>query len=710
MKTFLTMEVVLLLVCSALFPQSQIVSTTFYSASLNREIPVKIYLPVGYSADAAPYRLYVYLHGSIYGGVDLSSVDYATMYKPAIDSAIESGQIDPMVIVFPQVLFEEAQGVYIPFNKHLWTNSERNGKYESVVSVDLLQWIGTQYNVSTRREARAIGGIHSGAIGAINMAIRNSEKFVACASNVSWPSVMCYMNFLAQGGTDNPPYHFTLNTAGEVFWISIASAFSPNLINPNMPELMLDFPMDEQGNFIRSVFYDQWYAKHDPATLMRNLNIYRQDVAFYNQVPVPDKWIADMFDAELSSIGVPNSWYLSPVDSPPNIPSKDEVIMTLSFIDQAMDEAASSTTEVYEHDIRLAERRDQITHFNAYVNDIGAPQVWVQNTGTAIETNIAVECVLSQNDQQQMTVTVDSLKSLEAKLLTFNLKPQKNEDFELAFTAKLPNDQNAANDQLTLSMTASELVDDFEKGNQLWQTNQDWGVTPQSYSSGKFCMEDRPYLNYKNNKDTWAVFNGSFNLSTLTDAQLSLQTKYVLLTEGDKGTVEISTDSGGTWKALGEPLNGKNNKWHEISLPLKAYCGQGFTNVSIRFRLVTDAEKTSTGWFVDDIYIKAGGTNAAEKIDQTVDVFQLFNNYPNPFNAGTTITYTLPTADRVTLTLYNSLGQQVVTIVDRKEQSGKHRAFWDGRDQSGLPAASGVYVYSLKAGELVQQKKLVVLK
>ncbi|MBN1559893.1 T9SS type A sorting domain-containing protein [candidate division KSB1 bacterium] len=88
----------------------------------------------------------------------------------------------------------------------------------------------------------------------------------------------------------------------------------------------------------------------------------------------------------------------------------------------------------------------------------------------------------------------------------------------------------------------------------------------------------------------------------------------------------------------------------------------------------------------------------------------LQQNHPNPFNAGTIISYTLATPERVTLTLYNSSGQYIATLVDREEQSGGHDVFWDGTDRDGQPMTSGVYIYSLKTGERIQQKKLLLLK
>jgi hypothetical protein len=70
-------------------------------------------------------------------------------------------------------------------------------------------------------------------------------------------------------------------------------------------------------------------------------------------------------------------------------------------------------------------------------------------------------------------------------------------------------------------------------------------------------------------------------------------------------------------------------------------------------------------------------------------------NWPNPFNGVTTIAYSLPVAGAVDLTIYDLVGQQVITLVAEVCEAGPHRVQWDGRDAQGVAVASGVYVYRL---------------
>ncbi|HTY59080.1 MAG TPA: T9SS type A sorting domain-containing protein, partial [Bacteroidota bacterium] len=83
----------------------------------------------------------------------------------------------------------------------------------------------------------------------------------------------------------------------------------------------------------------------------------------------------------------------------------------------------------------------------------------------------------------------------------------------------------------------------------------------------------------------------------------------------------------------------------------------------------------------------------------------LWQNFPNPFNPFTTVTYQIPAACRVSLRVYDLLGRAVVSLVDGVEQPGIHRARLDG-----TALASGVYICRLTAGGFTAAKKVVLVK
>jgi flagellar hook assembly protein FlgD len=89
----------------------------------------------------------------------------------------------------------------------------------------------------------------------------------------------------------------------------------------------------------------------------------------------------------------------------------------------------------------------------------------------------------------------------------------------------------------------------------------------------------------------------------------------------------------------------------------------------------------------------------------------LDQNFPNPFNPLTTISYELARAVPVKLCVYDVAGRLVRGLRDGGvEQAGRHCVEWDGRDDRGLRVASGVYIYRLEAGDLVTTRRMVLLK
>ncbi len=96
--------------------------------------------------------------------------------------------------------------------------------------------------------------------------------------------------------------------------------------------------------------------------------------------------------------------------------------------------------------------------------------------------------------------------------------------------------------------------------------------------------------------------------------------------------------------------------------------------------------------------------------DLVVDGFALGNNYPNPFNPTTSIKFSVGNLAKVSLVVYNSLGQKVKTLIDSKELSGNQTAVWNGKNDFGSIAPSGVYYYRMESGSNTITKSMVLLK
>ena len=91
--------------------------------------------------------------------------------------------------------------------------------------------------------------------------------------------------------------------------------------------------------------------------------------------------------------------------------------------------------------------------------------------------------------------------------------------------------------------------------------------------------------------------------------------------------------------------------------------------------------------------------------------YELAQNFPNPFNPATTIQYGLPSPSRVTVRVYNILGEEVISLItDEIQDPGYHLITWDGRNASGTSASSGLYFYQIRARDTASTSSSVFVQ
>ena len=90
--------------------------------------------------------------------------------------------------------------------------------------------------------------------------------------------------------------------------------------------------------------------------------------------------------------------------------------------------------------------------------------------------------------------------------------------------------------------------------------------------------------------------------------------------------------------------------------------------------------------------------------------YNLYQNYPNPFNPFTKLNYDLPEDSFVSITIYDMLGNVINDIVKTNQSSGYKSVQWNATNNQGQPVSAGVYLYSIRAGEFRQTKKMILLK
>ena len=92
------------------------------------------------------------------------------------------------------------------------------------------------------------------------------------------------------------------------------------------------------------------------------------------------------------------------------------------------------------------------------------------------------------------------------------------------------------------------------------------------------------------------------------------------------------------------------------------------------------------------------------------EAFALHNNYPNPFNPVTNISFDIPEVAEVTLEIYNVMGQKVRTLAQGQHEPGRYKIQWNATNDYGQALSSGMYIYRIQAGDFVSVKKLVLMK
>ena len=116
-----------------------------------------------------------------------------------------------------------------------------------------------------------------------------------------------------------------------------------------------------------------------------------------------------------------------------------------------------------------------------------------------------------------------------------------------------------------------------------------------------------------------------------------------------------------------------------------------------------------------DLKLVAGDENfvleTVEKILADIpEEYSLSQNYPNPFNPLTQLDFAIPKRSKVEITVYNMLGQEVITLVNKELNYGYHSITWRGMDRFGKPAATGVYLAKLQAPGVIRTRKMILLK
>jgi len=166
--------------------------------------------------------------------------------------------------------------------------------------------------------------------------------------------------------------------------------------------------------------------------------------------------------------------------------------------------------------------------------------------------------------------------------------------------------------------------------------------------------------------------------------------KYLFTAGGNDVSITVDT------------LNWTGWKLKRISLsPISGMGNKAFTGISIT--QTETGSKSGTLYFDDAQYNVVVGVNTENRNLKDMS-YALYQNYPNPFNPSTSISYLLGSSSKVMLKVYDVLGKEVATLVNEVQSAGSHTVEFNTK------LSSGIYYYSLQAGEYTATRKMIILK
>jgi len=189
------------------------------------------------------------------------------------------------------------------------------------------------------------------------------------------------------------------------------------------------------------------------------------------------------------------------------------------------------------------------------------------------------------------------------------------------------------------------------------------------------------------------------------------ETEYILSVWVQGGDIENSGTLG-LWDEIADDgfelwdWNANSEEWVELTLTFTSFAAEG----EYWFWLGSEAAAEGVVFRVDDISLMESTVSVEEATDAMPAEYALGQNYPNPFNPTTTMEFVLPAAGAVEMAVYDLAGHKVRTLRNENMSSGVYTVTWNGRDDAGNEATTGLYFYRLTAGGTSLTKKMLLLK
>ncbi len=286
--------------------------------------------------------------------------------------------------------------------------------------------------------------------------------------------------------------------------------------------------------------------------------------------------------------------------------------------------------------------------------------------------------------------------------------------FSVADSSSMSN--TTLSDTFSFMIDTVEVVDGFETGTFKWDLGQGWGLSGLK-NSGDASIDDSPSGNYENNANNPLTYEYNFDLEPYKSMWLEYYVRYNIEENKDSCLLEVSVDEGETWKQIKSYTGTELPRFKKETVYLNEYAGN--STFTFRFRMITDASGDKSGMNIDDISLHVSEdvvSDLEDFADAVPRKFSLAQNYPNPFNPSTRIEYSVAETAELTLEVFNTLGQKVVTLMKNENHApGTYKIDWQAQNGNGVVLSSGFYIYRMTAvlnsgGERVFTKKMLFIK
>jgi len=243
----------------------------------------------------------------------------------------------------------------------------------------------------------------------------------------------------------------------------------------------------------------------------------------------------------------------------------------------------------------------------------------------------------------------------------------------------------------------------IDNGNGTWRIDRDPANMPYSmldlYCMGLVPKEDVPPIHILqdiNDTDHLAVTAGTVETITIDD---------IIAAEGGE-RIPLAADSQNKFNVAFVVV--KHKEFTDADYAFYSYISKYFASEELGHDSITPFFQATGGRGSLDPTLHIAGLST--KNETSIDDFHLSQNFPNPFNPATNLTFQIPRSGKIIIKVYNIRGEEIRTLINQSYPTGNYTTTWDGIDNYGNSVAAGLYFYQMEFENFAKTKKCLLIK